>query len=178
MHLKRKNGRGIFVTIPRVTQDRLSKTCFRGRDKRLGGNFSIWTLPHDVILDPVIQAAFLESVETALKKGLAQNHICVEYGRTVGWTSTDNASRYAPSQLETFSPNRHSTGLRVKADQVGLRAPKTKKVTVIYELAHIGGKPVVIIRSMYPGRYVGKLDGDISARESCVFFGWDHPGEI
>ena len=175
-YLKKRLG-GINITIPRVTQDRLARTCFRGRGKGLAGNFEFWVRSHNVIRDVIILRALLESVEIALEKGWDHNYISVMYGRAVGWAGTDDAARYEPIALEAFAPSKNSIGLRVKVDQTNIYAPKTEIVTIIYGIKYLYEKPVVFIRSMYPGKYVGRLVGDVSARESCVFFDWNHPGE-
>ena len=95
---------------------------------------------------------------------------------TVGWPGTDELTKYKPEDLEEFSPNRHSKALRVKKDRLDLLVPLTNFVTLVYELRPERYQTAIIVHSMYPGKDIGELHGNITEREKVVFFDWDHPG--
>ena len=97
---------------------------------------------------------------------------------SVGWESTSALSDYKEDDLERFTINRRSKGLRVKMCRTDLLAPKTCELTIVYELKIEDDKLVAIIHSIYPGQDIGELRGNVTVREKRVFFDWNHPGQI
>jgi hypothetical protein len=47
----------------------------------------------------------------------------------------------------------------------------------VYELKREDGDLVAIIHSIYPGKDIGPLSGDLTASQNIVMFDWKHPGK-
>lgn len=186
------NGLRIQIIVRGATRNRLTRTCFRGTDRRLAGNFSTFVNSEDVLqnesvlsgLRPSIMESFREFREVAEEeKGTRLNTFSetIQINHVVGWESTGSLGDYNESDLEPFHPNGRSHALRVKLDRIDILAPKTDLVTIIYEIEHKGRNPNfgwnIIIHSMYPGVDIGDLYDDITEREKRIFFHWNHPGE-
>ena len=175
--VKRQNGGTVAIIAQKYTERRLQNTCFRGPERRLAGNFLRWRNLVQVLNDGIVLGQLMEAVENAILENERQNSLTVDYPEPVGWSSTDRLERYRPEDLEPFKLNKRSTALRLKADRTHLAAPSTSFLTIIFEASLHDKPPAVVIRSVYPGEDIGELDGDLTAREKCVFFDWSHPGE-
>jgi hypothetical protein len=177
MIIKINSSIGTIVFVMRnETKQRLVQKCFR-QNVCLAGNFSLWENAYDVIQNRHVTRALLIDTEEALSEKSRTNSVCVDVGTFIGWSGTDDMVKYRLSVLESFEPNRKSTALRVRLDRRDLCAPQTNLVTVIYEVKSEPGQIAVIIHSLYPGKDIGELCGDVTAREQCVFFDWNHPGK-
>jgi hypothetical protein len=145
--------------------------CFRGRECCKAGNFRHWNKVEEVVNDWVL----VHLCNKALGVGYGTFSDTVDFTDYIGWSSTAPRGQYSDADLDGFHPNNHSSALRVVDPTKS--APLTKSLTIIGEYRKDGGVEKIIIHSMYPGKYVGVLDGDISEREGVVFFDWEHPGE-
>lgn len=179
MYLSKKTEDGMMVGIivRFQTEQRLRKTCFRGVTVRKAGNFSCWNHSEQVLMSGVVLKEFLaEITELWKRQDFGTHSVEIECDYFVGWSSTAPLGGYILEVLEPFKLNRRSEGLRVKYSRRDLRAPQTKLLTIVFEFKSEDGRPVVVIHSMYLGKDVGELEGDVTAREDCVFFDWEHPG--
>ena len=161
------------------TLERLSRTCFRGTNRKLAGNFSLWRNLEEMFMEPFIREQLLSDILASADASTKNRtfSITIYCSEEVGWSSTDTLSRYHNIVLEPFEPNRNSRALRVKANRTDHLAPRTQEVTIVYELRFEEENGwVAVIHSVYPGHDIGNLRGDITARENRIFFDWNHPG--
>ncbi len=149
---KLKNGSPVVIVAPVKTKERLAYTGFRGKDQKLAGNFQIWVSVYDVFRDPFVTEEFLESLSYSLRKEeISLKHsVTIYYGSLVGWSSTDQIDAYQSVDLESFNPNRRSSGVRVKAVRNDLLSPLTNKLTIVFDLKIDRGLPTAIIHSVLP----------------------------
>lgn len=168
----------IVVVIRYANVNRLKGICFRGKEKNLAGNFSAWSDQHELVMDTDFLEQFVADVSAAAEVGDTNCRVSIQCSSLIGWSSTDDIEKYADEDLEEFSPSIRSTGLRVKKELTKFTAPNTNMVTVVYEIRYEPDQITVVIHSVYPGRDIGELKGNVSLRSSCVFFDWDHPGEV
>jgi hypothetical protein len=99
------------------------------------------------------------------------------FSEKIGWSNTDDLEGYTADMLELFEPNGRSVGYRVKLDRTDLEAPRTNIVTVIYEFRDEPQGPVAVVHSIYPGKNIGVVRGEISKDKAVVFFDYNHPGQ-
>lgn len=174
------DGAALNIILGHETGKRLRNTCFRGRNKRLAGNFFLWSHPEEPFSNFIVRGAFLESVSRLANSdqtGQQISSVTARCSEPVGWESTAPLSDYGDNVLEEFAPNRKSRALRVKPECKFMPAPLTRRVTLVYTLhAEEGRGWVAIIRTLYPGVNIGELKGDVTRRERRVFFDWNHPG--
>lgn len=176
---KTKSGKTVAIVVRTITKERLSKTCFRGGNLPCAGNFMHFTCADDVFDDKFILSQLLAEVEVMLKEeDFGQHSLEIDYPEPVGWDSTDEKRKYRIKDLEEFAPNNKSTALRIKPSLVNLYAPQTKRLTIVYEFKLEDGKPAVVVHSIYPGKDIGQLRGNVTQRENRIFFHWDHPGQL
>jgi hypothetical protein len=167
------------VVVRQRTKDRLRTKCFRGASLPYAGNFDFWTSAEQVFGDALVQEEFADELDELLTKSDFKTHsVNIDHDQIVGWASTSPSDKYQMSALERFSLNRKSTGLRVKPSRTDLLAPRTKKLTIVFEFKLENDNPVAVVHSIYPGADIGELEGDMTHRERCVFFDWDHPGDV
>lgn len=179
MHLYRKLrcGTSAEIIVRRDTEIRLFEKHFRGTSRPLAGNFMRWHSADRLFGDVGVMREFLAELNDLwLREDFATHSLCINHSAQVGWSSTDELKKYSAEALEAFDLNRRSHGLRVNLDRKDLRAPRTNKLTIVFEFKREGITAVAIVHSVYPGPDVGELNGDVSQREKCVFFDWDHPG--
>ena len=169
------------MNIP-IKHPTLNKLCLVGKKKRVqqihewhfrkpphncfAGNFSQWTSLTGLLMDQTIH----EHTDTS---------VCIEYDSVVGWALSDTRDRYEPSQLEPITYNSRATGLRVKLACAPLiRAPLTRKVTIVYKIKHEpeDDRIAIIIQLAYPGDDVNIEAGDITTDEGLILFDRTHPG--
>lgn len=178
--LRLPDGSPAAIKVLDRTKERLAGTCFRGPACHKAGNFRHWEHVEDVFADPFVRDRFLEIVlERVEEAGLWRRRAfsdTLTCPRPVGWASTERRDAFGEEELEPFALNKRSTGLRVKAERADILAPLTADLTVVYDVIAEDRGWLVLVHSMYPGPDVGELDGDVSAREGCVFFDWGHPG--
>lgn len=182
MYLKTKyriEGSRLSIIARTDTENRLSTTCFRG-DVKKSGNIFIPTQSVEDLLryqDEKAIKAIVASAADFWKDEDGYTHFTtVEFEDFVGYSSTAEIKGFNENELESFKPNRKSTGLKVRLPS-DKKCPKTKLVTFIYEMRLEQDGFKIVIHSIYPGKYIGPLKGNISQREQIVFFDWEHPGE-
>lgn len=178
MYIQRNIGESRYTVIMRRnTIERLRDTCFRGPSIARAGNFSAWPDVHVFIHDNRILDKIISEMRELALEDLSETHSFeIEFETPVGWSSTGKMDDYPREDLEEFTPNRRSNALRVKRD-IGHLARRTNLVTIIFELKDEGHSMTAVVHSLYPGRDIGELFGDVSSREQIVFFDWAHPGE-
>lgn len=169
----------IAIIVRKRTIDRLKTTCFRGPSFRMAGNFFLWNSVESLFIDMCVLQPFLFGLDEDWEnKEFGTQGISIDYPENVGWESTSPIEKYSNDDLEQFNLNRKSWGLRVKASRgKELLAPLTNLLTLVYEFRSEGEMPVAIVHSVYPGRDIGELYGDVTSREGRIFFDWSHPGE-
>lgn len=179
MYIRKRLAETMITLIVRLsTVKRLSKTCFRGPLLPLAGNFLLWSSVEEVFGDLGVLAQFLDELgERLLIQDIGTHSVCITHSTSVGWESTAPRENYSDDDLEQFPLNRKSVALRVKPTCLHLLAPRTRQLTIVYEFKFEGEFPVAVIHSIYPGKDIGELCGDVTAREGRIFFDWDHPGE-
>lgn len=173
-------GTGEMLLIcPIKTENRLGNTCFRGKISALAGNFLHWETIEEVCEDDYIMKPMLARVVDLLnEQKLGVHRVSINQDIDIGWESTDELSTFSADELEEFKPNSRSNAFRViNPSQLGRKAPKTNKVTVIFELKLWGNVPVITILSLYPGEDIGELAGNITEQTKRVFYDWNHPGQ-
>lgn len=158
--------------------NRLRNTCFRGPSIVRAGNFSAWYGAKEFLRDERVQSAIISEMRELSKPGISETHsVEIEFDRPIGWSSTDDLSKFPLEHLEHITLNQRAWGLKVKHGGVEYFAPRTNIVTIIFELKDEGNSYTAIVHSTYPGKDVGELFGNVSARENVVYFEWTHPGE-
>ena len=177
----RKNtpaGRNAIIICLARTEERLAGTCFRGKEKKLAGNFHLWESAEDVFADESVSTALAEEIDDLVEnQDFGTHSVTVTHSADVGWESTDNFPLFNSDELEEFYPNNRSHALRViNPSKLGRKAPRASEVTFVFNLAMQRGELKVTIVSLYPGIDVGELVDDITTREQRVFYDWEHPG--
>ena len=170
--------RQVNIVIRDVAEKKISKKHFKGGHVRCAGNFFKWTCIDELFGERDFIDAIFEDASDAFGEGhIGTSSFSYNFRCPVGWSSTAPIHDFRREYFEKFYINKWSSGQRIRRNRTDLRAPKTDLVTVIYELKDEGEKIVIVIHSLYPGMDIGELKGDVSQREGCVFFDWDHPGE-
>lgn len=171
-------GKPVNIVMRESAERRIGENHFRGAGVRRAGNFFNWTCIGELFAEKDFIDAIFEDASQAFKVGhMGTSSFFYNFLCPVGWSSTAPLDNYRDEDLEEFAINKWSLGKRIKHNRTDLMAPKTTLVTVIYELKDEGNKIVIVIHSLYPGVDIGELKGDVSRREKCIFFDWDHPGE-
>lgn len=185
--MRLSDGAPVHLTFGERTLARLARTCFRGRECTLAGNFSRWETAEQFLRDEDAMTLFLGHVLAATDKLSVHEEVrkfnaTFEMSQPVGWESTARRVDFRPHQLEEFTPPPTEfalqpswKGLRVKLSS-GILAPPTRTVTVIYRLAFEPHGWGVEVMSTYPGQHLGRLLGNVTERTGRVFFPFDHPG--
>lgn len=183
MHIDKLSEKGnkIRLSVTRKAAERLLTTAFRqeGRRQHLAGSFYFWDSPRQFFGDRWVHELLLWHADQLVEAGDEGSHsVTGTYRFWLGWESTDLLDKYDHSDLEEFNPNRRSRALRVRKDRYKIKAPPTKKVTIVFEfrLATKDHNHLVIIHSVYPGEDIGELAGDVTERERRNFFDWGHRG--
>lgn len=173
-----ENDVRLKIIVQNHAEERMEKTCFRGSNLALAGNFINWRSSFDVFAAPTVLEKFIKGSCNNGNDMEEDTFSCtIELQDFVGWESTAEESRFESSNLELFELNSHSTALRVTAKSGQFKAPKTKLVTFVYSMIRDRNYWTIFISSIYPGEDIGELDGDVTTREGRVFFSWTHPGE-
>lgn len=168
-------GYPLFIAVEEAQKLRLRGTCFRGTEHRLAGNFCRWKSCEDVLAEKDVLELILQGVRKKMHNKVTHS-INVDTGSIVGWSSTDDAYKYVQEELEDYKlPNGKSHGLRVKQG-AGIMAPTTTLITFVYFTEKESDKTVIHIVSIYPGKDIGPLSGNITKNARCVFFDWNNPG--
>lgn len=179
MHLNIDDGFFEFPTsliVRTATEERLSTTHFRPADRPLAGNFALLRNARQLLLAGASES-LVEHAHSSLTAGLHRNRVTIKAPELIGWSGTDCWNGYNVGAVEYFEPSPRSVGLRVKRHRYDIEAPATNLITMAYEVKNERGTVVIVIHTIYPGPDVGQLRGDVSAKNNCVFFDWDHPGE-
>lgn len=168
----------VAVIVRPEIEERLFKHHFRGRGKRLAGNFCAFEKCFDLFRrNPPWIASFVSDARQALDEDYEEAGYSFDWGSTVGWAGAAQIERFSNDQIERFRPNRHSYAMRVRKNRTDILAPLTSIVTIVYEIQVERHQVTLLIRSIYPGKDIGEITGNITNRERIVFFDWDHPGE-
>ena len=175
---------GVHATliVPQQTVDRLAGTCFRGIDVRRAGNFNRFAGARDLFREDAVYNGLRQHASEAARELLAKQKSngafsCTIVCKTpVGWESTDDVDKYAEIDLEPFRINSKCVATRIKPERTNLLAPLTNLVTFVCEPQFKGTEWSIFIPTMYPGKDVGDLHGNITNRTKRVFFDWNHPG--
>lgn len=172
-----EQGWHLKLIMRKETRDRLAQTCFRGKDAVCAGNFLRWASIEEMLEDPEVLRLLVIELAKEIKGKPQEGTLGIEVvcRKFIGWASTAPRKNYEKSELEPFKPNRHTNAMRVKKGR-DILVPLTKRVTIIMELKREGRDWAAVIHSVYPGKDVGKLTGNITEREGVVFFGWNHQG--
>ncbi len=172
----------VHIIFPVKVVERLMKISFRGQSTRRAWN-TTWRSPEIWLQDPqtcLQMDAEILMIVTNLRipeEKKVMLRMRLEYERPIGWSSTDDLSRYDLADYEEFAPDKHSVVLRIKSSRGKLKAPRTDVMTVIYELEFKPGTGwVATIQDAYPGNDVGEPKGNVSERENRVFFNPKHAG--
>ncbi len=170
------DGRPVIIIMSRNNEQRLMTTCFRGRGRRLAGNFFDWGSASELFNDNRVSSLIVGEVENAIHNRTYNLLATLDMKQFVGWSSTDDLGRYDPRDLSPFKINGRATGLMV-GDL--FTAPRTNHLAVSLSIKfnYNPHEVVVIIHTVYPGRNIGRLIDDVSRRERVVFFPWDRVGE-
>ncbi len=156
----------------------LRNTCFRGPSIVRAGNFSAWYGAKEFLMDERVQSAIISEMRELSKPGITETHsVEIEFDQPIGWSSTDDLSKFPLEHLVPFALNRRGCGLKVKPVHTEYLAPRTNIVTIVLEIKDEGDSYTAVVHSTYPGKDVGELSDNVSARENVVFFDWSHPGE-
>jgi len=163
------------------TRLRLADTCFRSGGEPLAGNFLLWRNLDELLEDDGFMRPFVGSMITVLATidgdRDRKNYFTVQHNRLVGWSSTERLAKFKPEDLEPFAPNGGCTGLRVKLPSDHL-APLTDLVTFCGDFMRIGSCWNLVLFTVYPGRSVGPLVGNVTQRTGEAFFRFSHPGVL
>jgi len=169
----------MLLVCPTATEERLAKTCFRGKGRPLAGNFARWTQIEQVCSDSLVQQALLDFAVDMFDQGrIGFRRLTVTAETDIGWESTDTVDLFSPDELEDFEPNSRSRAKRViLPSRLGRKAPKTNLVTFALKLTREEGALVVSILTVYPGVDIENVSGPVTENTGRVFYDWDHPGE-
>lgn len=176
------------IIIDRFQIDRLARTCFRGKDLALAGNFALWNDFWDMMQDEVVEDELLcealEVVEDLQQSGKTYkrgHRFTFDHDVEVGWSSTLPISELNGSPAtEPFMPNKSTQAVRV-ADKHVL-APSTKAITIMFDVKVDDRADgwVIFVKTIYPGEPV-QLGYEAAPKvidpSEAVFFDWEHPGE-
>jgi hypothetical protein len=129
-------GKMTRIIVRKTAKDRLKTRCFRGVSSIKAGNFSVWSSPEEFFQDEIVREQFLNYLSSIwAKRELGTYRFTVCHNHAVGWEGTAPLSDYVETCLETFelNPSGKGWGLRIKLDQIHLRAPLTNKATIAFE---------------------------------------------
>lgn len=183
-------GYRLGIIMRKPTEQRLLTTCFRG-DVCKAGNFSRWFSFTDLLADSEVKRQILADVSTRISQERskeAQGKVFRSYPESltftypvpVGWVTTVPLTYVRGLELEqtklNASPTRHAYGLMVTDRNA--KAPKTRLVTVKYQLKLEGPNYwTAIMHTMYPGRDIGPLEGNLTEKTQRAFFDFGNPGD-
>lgn len=173
---QKEDGKPVFACLPAKQVARLSETCFRKRGY-FAGNFLHWRKPGQFLWRA--ESRLWTVVRDELKKGLKGTFSCVlEFEEPVGWSSTLEFEGLSPElTVETRELNKKATALFLLPEN-RLLARLTNQVTCVGELKENDRAVNFVLYTIYPGRDVGELVGNVSERENVLFLDWNTPGEV
>ena len=170
------------------TLKRLNKTCFRNVEQRnLAGNFLYWNSVEELCSDRKVIRILLNEVENRyINNGPGFYSVSIESDDVIGWAMNIPMSEfgYSSHYLRPFCFSQHARGNRVGKQYLDIPAPKTKIMTIAFEIVEESNPKTkkfelaVMLLEVYPGDDFGDLTGDVSKRENRIFFAPTHPGEI
>lgn len=171
------SGRNTILVMRHNTVTRLASTCFHGVRKALAGNLAWWMTPATFFSDIRIAEKVWARIERHISAGsIRTQREEIEFDFHIGWSSTDDIQYYDTDSIEPFAPTQKWCGMRVLND-CGCTAPLTTFLTLVFEIKYEHDGVIVIVHTMYPGRDVGELRGDMSESKQIVFFDFDHEGQ-
>lgn len=170
------------LTVRKDVENRLKTTCFRGKDQRLAGNFTLWTSFEEMLDDQAFRRCFLPELEMAIRRrektGMPERNerMCIRCEKIVGWTSTIDAKLVTDHETEEFRLNKHAQAKRLT--NVHVEAPQTRLVTLALGIKKELCGWDIIVHKIFPGRDVGAFNGDVSTRNGVVFYQRENPGSL
>lgn len=173
--LGKKGEKNVFVRLPAKQVARLSQTCFR-EPGSLAGNFLHWRTPRQFLWRA--ESRLREVAFDELAKGeKGQFSFELEFEELVGWSSTLELKDLSPKlTVERRELNQRATALFLLPENKVL-AKLTNRVTCVGVLKQGKSSVYFMLYTLYPGRDVGELLGDVSERENVLFLDWDTRGE-
>ncbi|MEQ1499961.1 MAG: hypothetical protein ABL917_01145 [Parcubacteria group bacterium] len=178
-----RNGLLAKLVVREVTERRLNRECFRGVQLNVAGNFLRWNSVNRLFHDKEVVRRFLAEIEYRWSIQDFNTHsVSITLSTYVGWESTVERARYSDEDLEHFETKNPNTGkkvwgLRVMLARKDILAPRTRKLTIVYNLKSERSDAVAIVEGLYPGIDVGEPEGDFTQRTNRICFDWNHPGE-
>lgn len=171
-----KDEKNVFALLPGKYIAHLSQTCFR-KPGYLAGNFLHWRTPEQFLWRAerfLSKVAFDELAEG----GKGQFSFELQFEEPVGWSSTIESSELPQEGLkvERRPLNTKATGLFLLPENRVL-AKLTSKVTCVGALRKSRRSVYFVLYTVYPGRDIGDLYGDMSEREKVFFLDWYSRGE-
>jgi len=181
MYITLSNGEKVQIFLSRIQAERLTGTCFRGKERQLAGNFFRWPHFAAFLKDPEVQERLDEKLIALLNEPIEgrEHRIELEFDDVVGWDSVLERSELSKEVLDRCRPrsfNQDACALFVPDGWIP--APKTSVVTVVMRsYLHSDGHWKFVIYTIYPGEDVGRLQGDMTERHGLVWLSWRNPGE-
>ena len=173
----------IIASLPDKHADWLRKTCFRGKDLAFAGNTRWNSFGQMMQDDDVFErfAANCREVARDATENVDESFEIIHPKQCVGWESTAARDRFSQTQLEPRKRDQKWRGEWVR-HAANLHASLTNVLTFACTFTHFVREREltqwsVVIRTIYPGRDMGELEGDVTAREGRVFYDRTFPGE-
>lgn len=178
-YIQLASGEKVEIILPREQADRLTRTCFRGRNCRQAGNFFMWPHFSAFIQDSETQGILMSILGELVEEANVQkrHRIELEYRWDIGWDSVMEIDNLESEDIETGEVrdlNKRATALFLPDDLI--LAPRTNIVTMVLEQKHVNHWRF-IIWTMYPGYDVGDLRGDMTELHGFVWLSWSNPGD-
>lgn len=173
---QKEDGKPVFACLPAKQIARLGGTCFRKRGF-LAGNFLHWRKPGQFLWRA--GSRLWTVVRDELTKDSKGTFSCtLEFEELIGWSSTlEIEGLSAELTVETRELNKKAIALFLLPENRVL-AKLTNQVTCVGELKETEHAVNFVLYTIYPGRDVGELCGNVSKREKVVFLDWNTPGEV
>lgn len=157
---------------------------FLGEEVELAGNFFRWRTILKLLSDETVRRQLAVAIgndvellaDNPRKKALSSG-CTVEYGAPVGWSITATASRFHEAELRPIKLRSNATVMTIKPELRVPPAPLTSLVTIRYTIATKDGRWRVMVSNAYPGQSLGRIRGDLTAREGLVLIPPILPGE-
>ncbi len=170
-------GHHITFVMKDDTARRINERNLHGGSLQLANKFR-WDCTIDELFYQLCNNfEFIRRILVCFCDGDGTYSLELKYPAIIGWSGTDERSKYKDDDLEVHCPNVRSTVMRVKLDRRDLRAPTTDTMTVVYHIKRKLDHLLVTILSLYPGPDIGPLDGNLTENRGVVMFDFNHPGQ-
>jgi hypothetical protein len=172
-----QNGRLVDFFMPHNQGKCIAKAHFR-RDEnnlpeRFAGNFFAWEHFKSFLKDTHVRTMLTREFEQIFDNSderKKKNILEIEFSRDIGWDFVMNKEDLTENDLAVAtrqSVNKRSTALFLPEDQI--EAPPTNIVTIVGSSVHRCNPMKFFITSLYPGHYVGNLQGDMTEQYGLVW---------